>query len=198
MKIILDNGHGNNTPGKRSPIWPDGSQLFEFEFNRHIVQMVKMHLEKLGFEVVVLVPEEHDVPLVERVKRANAIYKKDKDSFLISIHANAGGGTGFEVFTSVGQTTSDLIAAHIFVAARVHLPKIKKRVDRSDGDMDKEAHFYILRNTHCPAVLTENLFMDHPEDCKILFSQEGRKKIALLHVEGIVNYIKSINDEKKA
>ena len=26
--IILDNGHGNNTPGKRSPKWEDGTQLF--------------------------------------------------------------------------------------------------------------------------------------------------------------------------
>ena len=34
VKILLDNGHGYDTPGKRSPIWPDGSQLFEWEFNR--------------------------------------------------------------------------------------------------------------------------------------------------------------------
>ena len=37
VKILLDNGHGYDTPGKRSPIWPDGSQLFEWEFNRDIV-----------------------------------------------------------------------------------------------------------------------------------------------------------------
>lgn len=34
MKILIDNGHGKETPGKRSPVWPDGSQLYEYEFNR--------------------------------------------------------------------------------------------------------------------------------------------------------------------
>ena len=33
MKILIDNGHGRATAGKRSPVWPDGKQLFEYEFN---------------------------------------------------------------------------------------------------------------------------------------------------------------------
>ena len=37
MMILLDNGHGCDTPGKRSPVWPDGRQLLEWEFNRDIV-----------------------------------------------------------------------------------------------------------------------------------------------------------------
>mgnify|MGYP000817767973 FL=1 len=36
MKILIDNGHGRATAGKRSPVWPDGKQLFEYEFNRDI------------------------------------------------------------------------------------------------------------------------------------------------------------------
>jgi N-acetylmuramoyl-L-alanine amidase len=35
--IILDSGHGADTPGKRSPKWPDGSQLFGYEFNRDVI-----------------------------------------------------------------------------------------------------------------------------------------------------------------
>ena len=31
MKVLLDNGHGENTPGKRSPKWSDGSQLKTYE-----------------------------------------------------------------------------------------------------------------------------------------------------------------------
>ena len=34
---LLDNGHGETTPGKRSPIFDDGRQLFEYEFNRAVV-----------------------------------------------------------------------------------------------------------------------------------------------------------------
>ena len=44
--IILDNGHGNNTPGKRSPKWEDGTQLFEYEFNRDIVKRISAMLAK--------------------------------------------------------------------------------------------------------------------------------------------------------
>ena len=46
VKILLDNGHGYDTPGKRSPIWPDGSQLFEWEFNRDIVSRIENSIEK--------------------------------------------------------------------------------------------------------------------------------------------------------
>ena len=54
MKIILDNGHGIDTPGKRSPIWADGSQLFEYEFNRAITSRVYSALIVLGIDVVLL------------------------------------------------------------------------------------------------------------------------------------------------
>ena len=42
--IILDNGHGIETPGKRSPIWKDGTQLFEWEFNRDVVRHIASKL----------------------------------------------------------------------------------------------------------------------------------------------------------
>ena len=93
VKILLDNGHGYDTPGKRSPIWPDGSQLFEWEFNRDIVSRIEILLKKAGISCVRLVPEKEDISLSERCKRANTIAKQS-DCLLISIHANAGGGSG--------------------------------------------------------------------------------------------------------
>jgi N-acetylmuramoyl-L-alanine amidase len=92
--IILDNGHGDNTPGKRSPVWPNGSQLFEYEFNRDIVKRIKSKLDSYNIDSVVLVPELDDISLAERCKRANKIYDNNKECVLLSIHANAGGGTG--------------------------------------------------------------------------------------------------------
>jgi hypothetical protein len=41
MKILIDNGHGENTPGKRSPVWEDGVQLFEWEYAREIARRVE-------------------------------------------------------------------------------------------------------------------------------------------------------------
>lgn len=190
MRIILDNGHSGmvngvyQTAGKRSPIWKDGRQLFEGVFNRNIVNKLHKLCQFHGIDSVVLVPEQTDISLGERVKRANKIYSTDKSAILISVHANAGGGTGFEIFTSVGQTKSDKIAEVLIDEYAKAIPELKLRKDTSDGDKDKEAHFYILKNTNCPAVLIECFFMDTLEpDCLLGLDNEDR------FVEAIFNGI---------
>lgn len=50
MKVLLDNGHGENTPGKRSPKWSDGSQLFEWEYAREIAKGVYNQLRAKGID----------------------------------------------------------------------------------------------------------------------------------------------------
>jgi len=188
MTVILDNGHGKETAGKRSPVWPDGSQLFEYEFNRDIVRRIHEEIP----ETIILVPELNDISLFERVSRCNKIAMRGDTSktLLLSVHANAGGGTGWEAFTSVGNTASDEYAEKIYEEAALLLPQFKMRKDETDGDLDKEAHFYIIEKTYCPAILTENLFMDTLEDCKFLMSEEGRNTIAQIHINFIRKWAK--------
>ena len=193
--IILDPGHGFNTPGKRSPVWPDGSQLFEWEFNRDVARRTQNRLEAMQIQSTILVREARDISLKTRVERANAIYEAYPDSFLVSIHANAGGGKGWEIYTSKGYTTSDRIAMFFHAAAEAFLGAYKIRTDYIDGDADKENDFYILRKTKCPAVLTENLFYDDPLECKFLMSEYGRELIAKMHAVAIQSYIKNLKNE---
>ena len=186
--IILDNGHGNNTPGKRSPKWEDGTQLFEYEFNRDIVKRIAAMLAKDKINVIILVPESNDVSLQERCNRANRIYKSSgNNAVLISVHGNAGGGTGWECYTTVGKTKSDSIATILCEEAAAEFAKDgwKIRSDMSDGDPDKESQFYILKHTNCPAVLTENFFFDNRKDCRFMMSEEGRNRIARMHYKAI-------------
>ncbi len=187
--IILDNGHGRETPGKRSPVWGDGSQLFEWEFNRDIVKRICSRLDAEKIPYKVLTPELTDTTLGERCRRANAIYKADRTAVLISVHANAGGGQGWECYTTVGNTKSDALATVLCEEAKKELPATKMRYDLSDGDPDQESQFYILKNTNCPAVLTENLFMDNEKECKFLMSDAGREQITDLHVAAIKRII---------
>jgi N-acetylmuramoyl-L-alanine amidase len=195
MMIILDNGHGINTPGKRSPVWEDGSQLFEWEFNRDIVKRISRKLDALHIKNAVIVPEALDVSLKARIGRANRLAEDNPGSFFISIHGNAAGkpntGTGWEIWTSPGQTESDKIAAIVFDTAKKNLPDFKMRSDYADADPDKESKFYVLVKTICPAILTENLFYDNEKDCRFMMSDEGRAVIARLHVEAITQYLKS-------
>lgn len=189
MKIIIDNGHGENTPGKRSPIWSDGKQLFEYEFNRDIANRVCNALRMQGVDAELLVREYSDVSLEERVKRVNQIARANK-CLLVSIHANAGGGTGWEIWTSVGQTKSDNYATEFCLEFEKMFPDRKLRKDTADGDPDKESNFYILKNTSCPAVLTENFFMDNESDCRYIMSAQGRREVSELHVNAILRCLK--------
>lgn len=200
LLVLLDNGHGGSinsiyqTAGKRSPIWSDGTQLFEGVFNRSIVDGIDALLKQMGIDSHVLVPEQEDITLTDRVHRANRIYTQKHQTHhvvLLSVHANAGGGTGFEVFTYFGQSQSDVLATHIADSFNEVFPNERLRKDTADGDVDKEANFYILRKTLMPAVLTENFFMDTEKDCKILMSPEGQEKIVDYHVKGIIDYAKS-------
>lgn len=186
--VLLDNGHGKETAGKRSPVWSDGSQLFEWEFNRDIVRRITEKLEADGIPYRVLVPEETDISLTERARRANEIAKENNGkAYVLSIHANAGGGTGWEVYTSPRQTPSDAIATVFFEeAGREFVPDgWRMRSDYSDGDPDKEAIFAILTKTTCPAILTENFFMDTEKDCRFIMSEDGRERIANMHIAAI-------------
>ncbi len=190
MVVILDNGHGCNTRGKCSPVWGDSSQLFEWEFNRDIVNRIEYGLNLRGIVPYILVEEEADISLSERVSRCNAIARKHKnEAILISVHANAGRGTGWECFTSVGKTDSDGYATIFYEVFEEEFKEFRMRKDMTDGDPDKEAHFYILKNTSCPAILTENFFMDTKRDCDFIMSEVGRQRIADAHIKAILDIL---------
>lgn len=193
MKVLIDNGHGENTSGKCSP---DG-RLREWAYTREIADRVVYELRKRGIDAERIVKEDTDVPLSERCKRANAIYKESgKKAILISIHCNAAGSgaswmnaRGWEAWTSAGETKSDVLAEYLYKAAEKSFSGMKIRKDTADGDSDKESQFYILKNTNCPAVLTENFFQDNKEDVEYLLSREGKEAVVQVHIDGIVKYL---------
>ena len=194
MHIILDNGHGLNTPGKRSP---DGT-LIEAIYTRQLVKDLALELEKHGHTTHILVPESRDIPLNVRVKRINAICRVEgiENTILISIHLNAAGdgtkwmnATGWSCYTCKGQTESDRLADCLYKAAEQILENQVIRTDYArDGDPDWEENFYILRHSLCPAVLTENFFMDSRSDLKYLQSSAGKLSIVDVHLKGIYEY----------
>ena len=53
--VILDPGHGFDTPGKRSPVWSDGTQLLEWEFSRDVVRRIERRLIALNIPCQILV-----------------------------------------------------------------------------------------------------------------------------------------------
>ena len=213
MKILIDNGHGLDTAGKCSP----DKSLREYKWARDIAARIVADLKAKGYDAERIVPEDTDISLKERCRRANTICNKlgTKNVLLVSIHCNAAGADGkwktaggWCAYTSPGQTQADILATSLYEAAKTDLAgyiaqfpvniqlgkydaKQKPiRTDYSDGDPDYEARFYILVNTKCPAVLTESLFQDNKADVDLLNSEEGKRHLTALHVNGIINYLK--------
>lgn len=197
MKILIDNGHGENTKGKRSP---DGT-LREYLYTREIAQDVERELRSRGFEAERIVRESLDVALSERTRRVNETCGRFGASkvLLVSIHVNAAGNgedwmdaRGWSAYTHKGKSKSDKLADALYAAAEKNFVGRPIRKDNSDGDPDWEENFYMLTKTKCAAVLTENFFMDNEKDVQYLLSHEGREAVVRTHVEGIVNYINSL------
>lgn len=193
MKILIDNGHGENTPGKRSP---DGS-FREYLYAREIAQEVVARLRARGYDAERIVCETSDIPLAERVRRVNEVCGRlgAKNVLLVSIHCNAAGNgdwmnaEGWSCYTSVGQTKADELADCFYRVAEEKFAGRKIRRDLSDGDVDLEAGFYMLNRTKCAAVLTENFFMDNRRELAYVLSAEGREAIVATHVEAIIKHI---------
>lgn len=208
MIILIDNGHGKNTPGKRSPYSLCGEEppldFYEYEWNREIAKRIVDTLKELKYDARLLVTEIEDISLKDRVKRVNEICKEHGISnvILISIHSNAAGnGTkwmnaeGWSAYTTKGKTKSDILAEYLYDEAEKNFTDRKIRTDKSDGDRDWESDFYIIYNSKCPSVLTENFFYDNVEDLMYIQSTNGKDAIVKTHVDGIINYIKSIENE---
>lgn len=194
MKILIDNGHGLNTPGKRSP---DGT-LIEAIYARQIAQRIVADLQDRGYDAELLVPETEDIPLNDRVNRVNAICRAEgkENTILISIHVNAAGNgskwlnaTGWSVYTCKGHTASDKLAECLCEVATKNFPGRRIRTDFSDGDSDWEENFYLLQKSLCVAVLTENFFQDCLSDVQFLQSRAGKQAVVDTHVEGLVEWL---------
>ena len=195
MKILIDNGHGENTPGKRSP---DG-MLREYLYAREISDDIVRELVKRGYDAERIVKENVDVSLSERARRVNEVCGKlgTSNVLLISVHCNAAGNgdwlnaRGWSAYTSKGQTKADKLADCLYSVAESVFVGQRIRKELSDGDPDWEENFYILNKTKCPAVLTENFFQDNKDDVAFLLSPEGKQQIVKVHVEGIIKYLEN-------
>jgi N-acetylmuramoyl-L-alanine amidase len=203
VKILIDNGHGNNTSGKRSPysqnkVSPNIS-FYEYKWNREIAKPIVDGLKEMGYNADLLVTEDIDISLTERAYRVNKVCAEygSGNVILISVHANAAGNgqkwmtaKGWSAFTTKGNTKSDTIAEYLYAEAEKNFVGRKIRTDNSDGDKDWESNFYICQKSKCPAVLTENFFYDNEDDVKYILSEEGRNAVIKTHIDGITNYIK--------
>ena len=187
---LLDPGHGGiidgvyQTAGKRSPRFPDGSVLYEGEFNRDVVKRIVELCSDNGIKCVNLVDTEEDISLRHRVTKANLLHRENRNSIYVSVHSNAfGNGRDFNQAKGICtfhhfKSNNGKKLAEILQKWLAELTPFRNRGIRSN---DSWANFYVLRKTHMPAVLSENGFMTNFDDATALMDPNVRQGIANAH-----------------
>lgn len=199
ITIILGTAHLKSTPGKRSP---DGA-FREYKFSREICQEVQKALTAMGYNCVIDYlgddMKNSKKELEQRVEIVNSICKRKgaKNCLYVSIHANAAGngaewkkayGWSAWVYRN-GSENSRKLANCLFDACKKLGLKTRQE---SPNKKYYDCGFYVCKATNCPAVLTENFFQDCKEECEFLMSDIGKQAVIDIHVNGILNYLKSL------
>jgi N-acetylmuramoyl-L-alanine amidase len=193
MKVILGTAHGSNVKGKCSP----DKSIREYQWSREMCLMIKERLDELNIDCVIDILEPVEKSLGTRVRLVNAICKEStEDCIYISVHLNAASSDG-QWHNASGWTVyvydkcsakSKALALSLFEVAE-EKDLFGNRCLPATGYYTGD--FAVLRDTVCPAILTENLFQDNKKEVEYLLSQEGKENICGLHVQGILRYIEN-------
>lgn len=176
--LVLDAGHGLKTSGKQTM---NGSRgiVKEWTMNDSVVRKITSILS--GYNVTIKRTDDPsgatDISLTERVKRCNS-YKPD---LFVSIHHNAGGGTGTEVYWHTKGTAEDKKVASIVA------PKLASQCGMKNRGV-KTAEFTVL-TCNATAILIEGGFMDTASDYEIITSENGQQKYAQAVADSIIEYL---------
>jgi N-acetylmuramoyl-L-alanine amidase len=183
--VALDNGHGKDTPGKRTPYIPElGREIHEWEFNSAMVKFLDAELKRCGFKTLLTSPTSYDTSLKDRVAKAN---NADADIF-VSVHFDALTGkfnhnaSGHSVFAPEKAPNSKRLAECV----HKYLVMGTKQVDRGIKFTD----FYVIKYFKRAAILTENGFMDNKREALLMLDASFQKECAIEHAKGICEYFK--------
>ena len=188
--VVLGTPHRQREPGKMSP----DKELRECVYGREIAADLKPMLEAYGLTCFIDyepldLPKDMQTPDVTRERQrelelrvsiVNNICRQhsDKECIYVTIHNDASGSAKSK---RLAECLADAAASK---GLRVRQPTGKQKY--------WPQKLYVLNNTSCPAVLTENLFMDNVDDKSLLVSDAGRHIIARVHLEGILKYIEQL------
>lgn len=179
-KVFINPGHGGKDSGA------SGNGLKEKDIVLKISRKIVSKLKDYNVQVKLFRSDDTFYSLEQISNEAN---KWNADLF-ISIHVNAGGGTGFEDYIYSGLSNNSKTAKERNIIHAEIMKKIPNVRDRGK----KKANFHVLRETKMSAILTENLFIDNKTDANRLKSDSFLDNLATGHVNGIV---KTLNLKKK-
>ena len=177
--ITIDAGHGLKTSGKQTAS-NLGTVYKEWSLNDKVVRKIMSALANYNGVEVHRIDDPTgatDIALQTRVNKSNSL----KADIHISIHQNAGGGTGTEVYWHTNGTAEDKKLASIVA------PKLASKTGLRNRGV-KTASFAVL-TCRATAILCEGGFMDTANDYAVIISDKGQQAYADAVVEGLVEYL---------
>ncbi|UOE93832.1 peptidoglycan-binding protein [Alkalihalobacillus sp. LMS39] len=160
--IVVDAGHGGSDPGAVA------FGIRESDIALDISRRLERKLTAAGATVVMTRTADTTVALNQRAPIANNLRA---DAF-ISVHLNAGGGTGTETFWDRTHASAD--SQRLATNIQTNLVSQIKLRDRGV----KHANFLVLRESRVPSALVEVAFMDTRSDSDKIKTASFRESAA--------------------
>lgn len=170
-KIFIDAGHGGTDSGAV------GNGLREKDLTLTISKKIADVLKDYDCSVKLSRTGDQTLSLKQRTDDVN----KWGADYLLSVHINAGGGTGYEDFIYNGSVSSNAIKYR----DTMHT-EIVKQLGNVRNRGKKRANFHMVRDSRMPAMLSENMFIDTKADADKLKDSKFINKIAQGHANGLV------------
>lgn len=190
LTLCIDAGHGSdtrkNTGGKYSPI----TDMDEYEFNKAVAKHLMLLCDNLGIKYINVSPEDTDTPLQVRTMRANNFYRQHKDTMCVyvSLHANAGGGTGTEIWAIHNATKETKALVGAVLESICTKTGQRNRGVKLGYVTNPGADFHVNRETDMVSMLIEYGFMDSKDDCYKLLDDKFRQQCAEATLQGICKH----------
>ncbi|MDY0938758.1 N-acetylmuramoyl-L-alanine amidase [Priestia megaterium] len=177
-KIYLDAGHGGADAGA---VGANG--LYEKNLVLKIQQYLISYLNSTYSDFTIKTTRTTDtfLSLSQRASQANSW---GADAFM-SIHVNAGGGTGYEDY--VYRSASNASKTFQSIVHGQVQPTLLSYNHPNRGR--KSANYAVLRLTNMPAVLTEIAFIDNSTDAALLQNAAFLKSMGESYAKGIAVYL---------
>ena len=170
MKIAVDLGHGVGQDRGAVGIITEESVI------NSVGTLVIQGLRNLGHQVLEVRPSGQGMSVSQSLSYRTTSSNNFGAELYVSIHANAGGGVGTEIFTYQASKMSQAVNV---------LNNIVNLGFRNRGIKDG-SNLYVIRNTIAPAMLIEICFVDTQSDVD-LYNKVGYTAIANAIIKGINN-----------
>lgn len=186
-KVFISNGHGLNTPGKRTPPFPKtGKVIKEWEFNYPTAKALEGKTKNQGYETIMVSDTSNDTPLSTRTGIANRNCHDVNKCVYASIHFNAyrskwGNHGGIETLYNPISKNGKKLAQEV-------QSKMVKATGLRDRGIKPRKNLAELNRTKMPAIIVECGFMDNLEEANLMLNEAYHETCAQAILEGINSY----------